>query len=438
MQTEFYALADTLTRELHGDEIFTCWFSAERSDFVRFNQGKVRQAGNVYQRYLNLRLIAGGRQAASSLSLSGSVDDLATSKNALAELRRVIKDLPQDPYLLYATDVNSSETKRSGTIPEPGAVVEEIVREARGMDLVGIYAAGPVFRGFANSFGQRNWHAVENFNFEWSLYHQTDKAVKTNYAGFEWRAAELRAKMQSAANQLAILQHPARTIAPGEYRAFLAPRALEEIIGLLAWGGLSAKARHTKQSPLIKMEQGARLNGKITLRENTIHGTAPAFQGDGFTKPAQVTLIDGGRLVDALIAPRTAKEYGLPSNGANGSESPESLDLAAGNLAEPDALAALDTGLLINNLWYLNFSDRPACRLTGMTRFATFWVENGNIIAPVNVMRFDDTVYQMLGENLIDLTQEQEFMLDASSYGARSTHSSRLPGALVSGLKFTL
>lgn len=438
MQDEFYALADALTRELRGDEIFTCWFSAERSDFVRFNHGKVRQAGNVAQRYLKLRLIAGGRQAASSLSLSGSADDLAILKNTLAELRRVIEDLPQDPYLLYATDINSSETKRSATIPEPGAVVDEIVREARGRDLVGIYAAGPVFRGFANSFGQRNWRQVENFNFEWSLYHQADKAVKTSYAGFAWRAAELQVKMQRAADQLAILQRPARTIAPGDYRALLAPRALEEIIGLLAWGGLSAKARHTKQSPLIKMEQGARLNEKITLRENTIDGTAPAFQGDGFTKPTQVRLIDGGVLADALIAPRTAKEYGLASNGANGSESPESLDLNAGKLAETDALAALDTGLLINNLWYLNFSDRPACRLTGMTRFATFWVENGTIVAPVNVMRFDDTVYRMLGENLIDLTQEQEFMLDASTYGSRSTHSSRLPGALVAAMKFTL
>ena len=40
-------------------------------------------------------------------------------------------------------------------------------------------------------------------------------------------------------------------------------------------------------------------------------------------------------------------------------------------------LRTLDTGLYIGNLWYLNFSDRSACRLTGMTRFASFWVEGG-------------------------------------------------------------
>ena len=60
-------------------------------------------------------------------------------------------------------------------------------------------------------------------------------------------------------------------------------------------------------------------------------------------------------------------------------------------------LAALGTGLYIGNLWYLNYSDRPAGRMTGMTRFATFWVEGGRIVAPVTPLRFDDTLYRMLG-----------------------------------------
>ncbi len=41
-----------------------------------------------------------------------------------------------------------------------------------------------------------------------------------------------------------------------------------------------------------------------------------------------------------------------------------------------------------------------------MTRFATFWVEGGRIVAPVNVMRWDDTLYRMLGENLEALTDQ--------------------------------
>jgi predicted Zn-dependent protease len=126
------------------------------------------------------------------------------------------------------------------------------------------------------------------------------------------------------------------------------------------------------------------------------------------------------------------------SDGANSEEMPEALALAGGDLKERDALAALDTGLAIGNLWYLNYSDRPACRMTGMTRFATFWVDNGKVVAPVDVLRFDDTVYRMLGSNLEALTTETELLLEPNTYGQRELRSSKLPGALVSEMSFTL
>ena len=112
--------------------------------------------------------------------------------------------------------------------------------------------------------------------------------------------------------------------------------------------------------------------------------------------------------------------------------------MSGGTLAMRDSLAALDTGLAIGNLWYLNYSDRPACRMTGMTRFATFWVENGRIVAPVDVLRFDDTLYRLLGDNLEALTSERELSLESSTYGSRKLESVLLPGALVSEMSFTL
>ena len=103
-----------------------------------------------------------------------------------------------------------------------------------------------------------------------------------------------------------------------------------------------------------------------------------------------------------------------------------------------DALAALDTGLLVGNLWYLNYSDRPAARITGMTRFATFWVEDGRIVAPVDVLRCDDTLYRMLGRNLEALTRETDLRLESSTYVQRALSSVRVPGALLSAMTFTL
>ena len=124
-----------------------------------------------------------------------------------------------------------------------------------------------------------------------------------------------------------------------------------------------------------------------------------------------------------MISPRTAQEYALSENGADGDESPGSVEMTGGALAEADVLGALDTGIYIGNLWYCNFSDRMNCRVTGMTRFATFWVADGRIAAPLNVMRFDDSLFRVLGENLEALTTETELLLASST----ATTSERSP-----------
>ena len=437
MKEAFFALAARLTASLRGNEVLLCNLSAERSDFVRFNHARVRQAGSVEQAYLTLRLIAGRRHASATLSLGGD-GDAAASQAALQTLRQTLDGLPDDPWLLFNESPQSSESVRRGTLAPVEAIVDEVTAAAGNADLVGIYAAGTTSRGFANSLGQRNWHEVDSFNLDWSLYAEGDRAVKSSYAGFAWNAQTLAGKIAAASGELALLEKPRRDIAPGEYRAYLAPRALEEILGLLAWGGFSARARATKQSPLLRMESGARLSPRVSMSENTAEGVSPAFQADGFLKPAKVELISHGRLAEPLISPRSAKEYGLTTNAAGGGESPDSLDVAAGELEEKDALHALGRGLRISNLWYLNFSDRPAGRMTGMTRFATFWVEEGRVVAPASALRFDDSIYRLLGEELVGLTRGRELLLDASTYGERSTRSARLPGALVRSMRFTL
>jgi predicted Zn-dependent protease len=214
---------------------------------------------------------------------------------------------------------------------------------------------------------------------------------------------------------------------------------MNELLGTVSWGGFGLKEQKTRNTSLLRMIEGkAKLHESVSIFENTSEGVAPDFQGQGFIKPERVTLVDRGAYRDSLVSPRSAKEYGLPTNGASSSETPESIEVSAGTIPTSEILQRLGTGVYISNLWYLNYSDRPACRITGMTRFATLWVEDGQIVAPLQVMRFDETFYRMLGENLIGLTAEREMILDAGSYEARSTGSGRMPGALIQDFTFTL
>ncbi len=441
MQTYFYELADFAESLLKAPEVLLLGFSGEESSFVRFNRSAVRQAGAVEQRALALHLVAERRRVTTHVTVSGDGSlDRERVRRAVDAARERLGIVPEDPFLNYATETRSTESGHPNRLPEDeGQVVESIARAGEGRDLVGIYMAGGIHRGFANSLGQRNWFSTYSHHFDWSFYLDGDKAVKCAYAGFVWDPGAFEKKVEGATAELEALRRPARTLQPGRYRVYLAPQALEEVVGLLRWGGFGLTAHRTRRTPLLRMITGdAALDPSVSMVEDTAAGHTPNFDDAGFIKPERITLIDQGRYGEPLVSARAAKEYGALANGAGRRESPESLAMAGGSVPQMDVLAALGTGIFINNLWYLNYSDRDACRMTGMTRFAAFWVENGEVRAPVNVMRFDETLYRMLGENLVGLTREVELLPDSNSYGSRSTRSVRLPGALVEDFALTL
>lgn len=440
MKELFFELAGYANGLLRGGEALLANFEAEVSDFLRFNHARVRQPMTVRQAYLTLELIDGRRQDRTTLALTGNAgEDRPAIRAAIEAMRADLPALPEDPYLLYCTDAGASETVRTGRMPSPEEAVEAITADGAGLDLVGVLASGPVCRGFASSFGARHWHEVASFLLDWSVFQSGDKAVKASFAGQHWDRAEVARRIDATRAQLPYLAREPRTIEPGAYRAYLSPAAVDELLWMLNWGGVSAKEQRTRQSTLQQLVDGeAALSPLVTLREHVAGGLAPAFDEAGFSRPASVELIREGRHAGSLVSPRTAQEYGIESNGAGEDESMQAMELAPGDLPRADALRALDTGVYVGNFHYLNWSDRTACRITGMTRFATYWVEGGEIVAPLAVMRFDDSLYRMLGAELEALDDEADWILNNGTYGGRSVQTSRVPGALLRQLRLTL
>ena len=435
----FQALVHWLSESIDAPAQFTFGYNAEASDFIRFNHAKVRQAGHVTQIQVDLKLIDNGRQATMHLALSGHLGvDRQRLADALRSLRSTLPLLPADPYLQLNSSDWQSHVVLEQPLPDPDAVVRQICAAAGSLDLVGIYAAGPISRGFANSHGAVGWHQANSFNLDWSLFHANGEAVKANYAGQRWQQGAFETRLQAARQQLQHLTQPLKTLQPGRYRAYLAPAAMDELVGMLSWGGFSAQAIASKNSPLQRLYEGDQhLSPLVTLSEQVSGSLSPSFSEEGYPRD-DLVLIRQGRAGERLIDSRSASEYALHCNGASGGEYPSALEMAAGELREQDILQRLGTGLYISNLWYLNYSDLPAARMTGLTRFATFWVEDGRIQAPVSTMRFDDSLYSLFGEQLEALTVEREMILSTSTYSERRTSSSHLPGALIKGITLTL
>lgn len=449
VRADFEALASGVFGCLHAGEFATLWLEAERSGFVRINGGRLRQAGEATRPLVSLRLARGACQASWSVVLTGRADeDAAALADALARLRGGLDDAAEDPYLLVARGPARSESAAARSAPDAIELAQALAREARGLDLVGFVASGPLARGFASGAGgieALHWFEGASGFVDYSVFHAPQRALKATLAGPDLgdgaagAAAAIARSVEQSARIARWLALPMVDVPTGEHRALLEPAAVAELLSMFQWDGFSLRAQRTRASPLWRLHDGhARLDPRVSLAEAPAEGGAPRFSPEGFVAPERLALIDAGGPGALLVSARSEREFDVPNNGASASESPQSLSMAAGGLAAADALAALGTGLWIPNLWYLNWSDRSGARITGMTRFATLWVRDGEVVGPVAPLRFDDSVWRLFGGALEALGDTPRFMPDTSTYDGRNTGSVRAPAMLLRSLRITL
>ena len=67
-----------------------------------------------------------------------------------------------------------------------------------------------------------------------------------------------------------------------------------------------------------------------------------------------------------------------------------------------------------------------------------FWVESGEIVAPIETMRFDDTFYRFFGSELESVGSKVEIIPDVLTYGQRNLGVVTCPGILSNKFQLTL
>jgi predicted Zn-dependent protease len=445
LEARFQKACGLLLDGLAAGEEMAVEFSAEAGEFMRFTGGKVRQVGSVVQSGVRFSFYRDGRTMGSAFEMSGveSVDrERATA--ALETARRDARLLPEDPYQVLPTASEKSREVFTGRLPAPSKIPEEVLGPARvvaeaGAEFVGIHSQGAVCRGAANSRGARHWFATETFCTDYSAWLASGKALKSSYAGREWDRDEYGRRLASARPRLEVLAHPERIVAPGAYRVYIAPDALNEFVPFFSWNGLGERGMREGESAWLALREGRRtMSPRFTAHQDFGAGVEPRFNELGEVAPARLTLVEKGALAATLVSSRTARQYTVPSNAAPEDEHARALCIEAGTLDEEAAVEAIGTGLYLSNLHYLNWSDNDSGRITGMTRFACFWVEGGKVAAPIRDMRFDESIYHLFGDKLEDLARQRALVPDTSTYMRRSLGGALLPGLLVRDFTFTL
>ncbi|MGQ9866999.1 MAG: TldD/PmbA family protein [Pseudanabaenaceae cyanobacterium] len=422
--------------ELTGTEIATVYLQAEQSDFLRFNRGAVRQVGCVEEATLTLTLLWEGREVAATLPLTS---DPKAWRQTLATLRQDARQIPPNPHAPNRlTAPQTSREVLTGHLLSGPEAIAAVLAPAQGLDMVGLYAAGPIYRACATSAGHRHWFSVHAVVVDYSLVDGDGRAVKGIWGGQTWEEAGYQQQLAGDRQRLARMAVPVREVPRGEYRVYLAPAAVAEIVDL--WRSAPGEGDLQQgQSPLRALaRQERRLSPWFSLREDFPLGGVPRFNEWGEVAPAVLPIVTAGQLVNTLVSERSAREYGKPANGATAGEYLRAPAIAPGDLRPEEVLTQLGTGLYLSNLHYLNWSDVPTGRLTGMTRFACFWVEDGELVAPIERLRFDDSFYRFWGEDLAAVGTDAVFVPNTATYERRSPGGLTVPGMLLHRFTFTL
>ena len=440
MEQLFNQLSETLLNNLQNGEDLKLTIGGENSQFVRFSQSKVRQSGLVDDASLSIVLINNERTCNGSFTLTGNITaDEETAMEELNRLRDEVGTLPKDPFVVMPEDTGSSREEYNGSLLNEEEAVSALSPAMQGVDLAGIWATGRIFTGNANSAGQKHWFATDTFSLDYSLITPDERMVKGTFAGSHWDQSKYENNMAKSIAKLRMMEKPGKKIKPGVYRTYIAPAGVADIVGMFSWGGVGEASIQQGDSSLCKMRQNnVKMSPCFTLSEDFTSGIVPRFNSNGELAPEKLDLILAGSLKNTLVSSRTAKEYGVQSNFAGEGESLRSPVLSPGDLNEDEVVQKIDNGIYLSNLHYLNWSDRPGGRITGMTRYACFWVENGEVIAPIENMRFDDSIYNFFGENLEAVTDKAHLHPAVETYDGREMGGVSCPGILLKSFELTL
>ena len=440
MEQFFKDLSKQILVNTKTDEDLMLNFWGEDSHFTRFNQSKVRQNGFVSDATLSITLILNQRTCSVSFSLTKNVaNDLSAALLHLTSLRNDIVFLPEDPFIVFPKEGKSSSQKKTGQLLSIEDVVDRLSPAIKNIDLAGIWASGNIFVGYANSKGLFHWFSTDSYSFDYSLITESEKMVKDTFAGTHFNLDDYNSFMNNSIMQLKMLENKPMQLDPGNYRTYIAPAGVADLLSMFSWNGLSEGAIRRGQSAFLKMKNDdVKLSPCFSLNEDFSTGLTPMFNDEGELAVKKLPLINDGILKNTLINSRTAQEYKIESNFAGNWEGLRSPVMSTGSLNDNNISKEISSGVFLNNLHYLNWSDNIGGRITGMTRYACFWVDNGEIVAPIENMRFDDTIYNIFGNNLESVTKNSQFIPDTGTYSGRSFGGTECPGILLNSFSLTL
>ena len=379
--------------------------------------GKLEHAERSEGIDIGLRVLVGKRQA----SVSASDVRPETMREMAERAVAMAKEAPEDPYCGLAAPEQLAADRDAGPLEladpsgAPAAAelqADALAAEAAALAVEGVAQVQGAGAGYSHT---KIWIAATNgFSGGYARTSRSTSCVAISGEGLEMErdyygegrvfGADLpdAGEIGRIAGERAVARAGAKKPPTGAYPVLFDERISSGLIGhLVAAINGSSIARG---SSWLKDALGEQvLPEGLSLVEDPhrlrVSGSKP-FDAEGLAT-ARRAIVDNGVLTGWTLDLATARKLGLEStaNAARGTSAPPSpsvgnLALTQGSESREDLIAQMGTGLIVTSLIGSSINQNTGDYSRGASGF---WVENGEIVGPVNECTIAGNLRGMLG-----------------------------------------
>lgn len=378
------------------------WVSARAQGHVRFAANTVTTSGASERVEVSVTAAFGERQASSSTE-DITPAGIANVARQAADFAKLVPPSPERMPVVraqiypktYGWDAATARANPASRASRAGAILDA----ARGASLVGAGYTEDVeeITVFANSNG-----ASGVTRSTWSDLSTTMRTADGKQSGWAGRSSHRAADVDATAIAARAAEKASRwanpiELPPGRYTTVLEPAAVAPLFGYLL-GALDRRSADEGRSPFSK-DAGTRIGEPmfapaLSLVADPADKMIPGspFGEDGLATQKLVA-IDAGRLASLVTSRFWAKKNKLAATPHSrnwklvSSEPAASLD---------ELIAGTERGVLVTRIWYVRMLAPQTLTVTGLTRDATFLIEDGKVSSPIKNFRINQSVLDLL------------------------------------------
>ena len=382
--------------------------SAGDTALTRYAENRIHQNVAETGGGISIRAVRGKRIGVASTN-DPRPPALRAALAKATEMAAVAPENPQFPGLPSASTPRPGPEPVAATInstpEERGAAVRQVLEIAARDDLNASGALETSYTRLAVANSEGAFAYGEFTRASLSAVMQTaDSSGRAEAHTADVSAIDAQAVAQTAAGKALVSREP-RAVEPGAYTVILEPLAVADMIFWLGLYGFNAMSYQDKRSFLCEKLGQKIASDKISLLDDGLdpRGLPMTFDFEGVPKQP-VELITRGVAVGMVHDSRTAAHadppaqstgHALPAPNPWG-PAPTNLFLQPGDADVASMIRAVDRGLLVTRFHYTNMIHPMHTVFTGMTRDGTFLIEDGEIMAGVQNLRFTQSILEAL------------------------------------------